>query len=80
MPYTLSRLHSLIVCVSILYIIFRHNIAVALLFIYHWLSGSGVFYYNGSVEDSATAEISRSQLWQWIRFSVDKILHFYLIY
>lgn len=48
----------------------RHNIAVALLFIYHWLSGQGIFYYKGAVEDSATAEISSSQLWQWIRFSV----------
>lgn len=48
----------------------RQNISVALLFIYHWLSGSGIFHFNGSVEDSATAEISRSQLWQWIRFSV----------
>uniref|UniRef100_A0A182QWW6 malate synthase n=1 Tax=Anopheles farauti TaxID=69004 RepID=A0A182QWW6_9DIPT len=44
-----------------------NNITVALLFIYHWLTGSGVFFLNGSVEDSATAEISRSQLWQWIR-------------
>lgn len=49
----------------------RHNITVALLFIYHWLSGSGIFFYNGAVEDSATAEISRSQLWQWIRHSVN---------
>uniref|UniRef100_A0A182M6P6 Uncharacterized protein n=1 Tax=Anopheles culicifacies TaxID=139723 RepID=A0A182M6P6_9DIPT len=45
----------------------NNNITVALLFIYHWLTGSGVFFLNGSVEDSATAEISRSQLWQWIR-------------
>lgn len=50
--------------------IYRHNISVALLFIYHWLSGMGVFYFKGAVEDSATAEISRSQLWQWIRFHV----------
>lgn len=48
----------------------RHNISVALLFIYHWLCGMGIFYYKGAVEDSATAEISRSQLWQWIRFAV----------
>lgn len=48
----------------------KHNIAVALLFIYHWLSGQGIFYYKGAVEDSATAEISSSQLWQWIRFAV----------
>lgn len=32
--------------------------------------GEGVFVYNGSVEDSATAEISRSQIWQWIRHGV----------
>lgn len=51
----------------------RHNISVALLFIYHWLSGMGIFYYKGAVEDSATAEISRSQLWQWIRFAVSVI-------
>lgn len=44
-----------------------NNITVALLFIYHWLTGSGVYYLNGAVEDSATAEISRSQIWQWIR-------------
>mgnify|MGYP001801077266 FL=1 len=33
------------------------------------LSGNGIFIYNGSVEDSATAEISRSQVWQWMRHS-----------
>lgn len=48
----------------------RKNVAVSLLFIYHWLSGSGVFYFEGAVEDSATAEISRSQIWQWLRFAV----------
>ncbi|XP_055625088.1 malate synthase-like [Toxorhynchites rutilus septentrionalis] len=45
----------------------NNNINVALLFIYHWFTGSGVFYLNGAVEDSATAEISRSQIWQWVR-------------
>ncbi|XP_066998901.2 malate synthase isoform X2 [Anabrus simplex] len=45
----------------------NHNIAVTVLFIYHWFQGYGHFYYNGAVEDSATAEISRSQIWQWIR-------------
>ncbi|XP_059046737.1 malate synthase-like [Achroia grisella] len=47
----------------------RHNVAVSILFIYHWLAGVGHFFYSGNVEDSATAEISRSQIWQWIRFS-----------
>nr|CAD7460463.1 unnamed protein product [Timema tahoe] len=45
----------------------KHNIAVAILFVYHWLQGIGHFRYQGAVEDSATAEISRSQIWQWIR-------------
>ncbi|XP_013171761.1 PREDICTED: malate synthase, glyoxysomal-like [Papilio xuthus] len=47
----------------------KHNVAVTILFIYHWLAGIGHFFYNGNVEDSATAEISRAQIWQWIRFS-----------
>ncbi|KAJ9573471.1 hypothetical protein L9F63_009131 [Diploptera punctata] len=45
----------------------KHNISVAILFIYNWLQGRGHFYHHGAVEDSATAEISRSQIWQWIR-------------
>ncbi|CAL4076363.1 unnamed protein product [Meganyctiphanes norvegica] len=45
----------------------RHNIAVGILFIDSWLRGEGHFIYKGAVEDSATAEISRSQVWQWIR-------------
>ncbi|XP_049878397.1 malate synthase-like [Pectinophora gossypiella] len=47
----------------------KHNVAVSIMFIYHWLAGIGHFFYNGYVEDSATAEISRTQIWQWIRFS-----------
>lgn len=45
----------------------KHNIAVSILFIFHWLKGTGNFPYKGAIEDSATAEISRSQIWQWIR-------------
>ncbi|KAM7388872.1 hypothetical protein PAMP_022881 [Pampus punctatissimus] len=45
----------------------KYNIAVGVLFINAWLSGKGYFFYKGQVEDSATAEISRSQVWQWIR-------------
>lgn len=33
-------------------------------------TGRGTFIYNGGVEDSATAEISRSQIWQWIRHRI----------
>ncbi|XP_072252413.1 malate synthase-like [Leuresthes tenuis] len=45
----------------------KYNIAVGVLFINAWLSGKGHFFYRSQVEDSATAEISRSQVWQWIR-------------
>ncbi|XP_029296846.1 malate synthase-like [Cottoperca gobio] len=45
----------------------KYNVAVGVLFINAWLSGKGHFFYKGQVEDSATAEISRSQVWQWIR-------------
>ncbi|KAG1962550.1 malate synthase [Pimephales promelas] len=48
----------------------RYNIAVGILFVEAWLSGRGHFFYLGKVEDSATAEISRSQVWQWIRHQV----------
>ncbi|KAL2077736.1 hypothetical protein ACEWY4_027240 [Coilia grayii] len=48
----------------------KHNIAVGVLFIEAWLTGRGHFFYKGQVEDSATAEISRSQVWQWIRHQV----------
>ncbi|XP_033743783.1 malate synthase-like [Pecten maximus] len=45
----------------------KHNITVGILFIDSWLKGQGHFSLNGSIEDSATAEISRSQVWQCIR-------------
>ncbi|CAN2388823.1 Malate synthase, partial [Pristimantis euphronides] len=48
----------------------KYNIAVGILFIDAWLKGEGHFFYCGKVEDSATAEISRSQVWQWIRHQV----------
>ena len=40
----------------------EHNIAVGIMFIHSWISlGQGSFEFKGFVEDSATAEISRSQ-------------------
>lgn len=45
----------------------QDNITVGILFIDAWLRGQGVFVLKGAVEDSATAEISRSQIWQAIR-------------
>lgn len=45
----------------------KYNIVVGILFIDAWFRGEGLFVLNGAVEDSATAEISRSQVWQAIR-------------
>jgi malate synthase len=43
----------------------RNNINVALQYLSAWLSGNGAVAINNLMEDAATAEISRSQLWQW---------------
>lgn len=44
----------------------RKNISVALQYINAWLSGIGAAAINNLMEDAATAEISRAQLWQWV--------------
>jgi len=44
----------------------RHNISVALRYLAAWLDGSGAVGIDHLMEDAATAEISRSQLWQWV--------------
>jgi malate synthase len=48
----------------------RANIAIALQYLDAWLSGNGAAAINNLMEDTATAEISRAQLWQWLRHSV----------
>ena len=45
---------------------FRNNVNVALQYLSSWLSGNGAAAIFNLMEDVATAEISRSQLWQWI--------------
>ncbi|MFZ3321923.1 MAG: malate synthase A [Usitatibacter sp.] len=45
----------------------RTNINVSLQYIGSWLAGQGCVPIDNLMEDAATAEISRSQLWQWIR-------------
>jgi malate synthase len=45
----------------------RTNINVSLQYIGSWLAGNGCVPINHLMEDAATAEISRSQVWQWIR-------------
>ena len=43
------------------------NIDVALRYLESWLRGQGAAAIHNLMEDAATAEISRSQLWQWVR-------------
>ncbi|HXF60417.1 MAG TPA: malate synthase A, partial [Caldilineaceae bacterium] len=45
----------------------RLNVSVALQYINAWLNGNGAAAINNLMEDAATAEISRSQIWQWLR-------------
>jgi len=45
----------------------RQNIRVAVQYIEAWLRGSGCVPLYNLMEDAATAEICRAQLWQWIR-------------
>jgi len=47
---------------------FMRNIDVALRYIESWLRGNGCVPIYNLMEDAATAEISRAQLWQWIRY------------
>ena len=44
----------------------RNNISVALQYLANWLGGNGAVAIFNLMEDAATAEISRSQTWQWI--------------
>ncbi|HMV34204.1 MAG TPA: hypothetical protein PKA50_18960, partial [Gemmatimonadales bacterium] len=48
----------------------RTNVRVALEYIEQWLEGRGAVGIDNLMEDSATAEISRSQLQQWIHLGV----------
>ncbi len=45
----------------------RYNISVGIQYLGAWLAGNGCVPVFNLMEDAATAEISRSQIWQWIR-------------
>jgi len=47
----------------------RLNVSVGIQYIESWLRGVGAAAINNLMEDVATAEISRSQVWQWVRHS-----------
>jgi malate synthase len=45
----------------------QNNVSVGLRYLESWLSGSGAVAIYNLMEDAATAEIARSQIWQWMR-------------
>ena len=49
----------------------RHNIRVGIQYLEAWLRGQGCVPIYDLMEDAATAEISRSQVWQWIHQEVE---------
>jgi malate synthase len=49
----------------------RTNIKVCLEYLSAWFSGSGAVAIDNLMEDAATAEISRSQLWQWLNHGIE---------
>jgi len=53
------------------------NVSVGVRYIAAWLAGTGAAALDNLMEDAATAEISRSQVWQWVKtgtFSRDRVL------
>jgi malate synthase len=55
----------------------RNNVSVGIQYLAAWLQGSGAVAINNLMEDAATAEISRSQIWQWLqhgRFTAADVL------
>jgi malate synthase len=48
----------------------RHNIRVGVQYLESWLGGNGCVPLYHLMEDAATAEISRAQLWQWLHHQI----------
>jgi malate synthase len=48
----------------------RTNVSVGIQYLESWLRGVGAAAINNLMEDAATAEISRAQVWQWVRHGV----------
>jgi malate synthase len=55
----------------------RNDVSVGFQYISFWLGGRGAAGINNLMEDAATAEIARSQIWQWVhhgKFSRERVL------
>ena len=51
----------------------RANVSVSIQYMAAWLNGLGCVPINNLMEDAATAEISRAQIWQWIKHPGGKL-------
>ena len=51
----------------------RSNVSVSIQYVAAWLGGLGCVPINNLMEDAATAEISRAQIWQWIKHPGGKL-------
>jgi malate synthase len=49
----------------------RQNLRVGIQYLESWLRGQGCVALYGLMEDAATAEIARMQLWQWLRHGAE---------
>ncbi len=49
----------------------RNDVNVGIQYISSWLRGNGAAAIYGLMEDAATAEIARSQVWQWLRHEAE---------
>ncbi|MBP2702708.1 malate synthase A [Microbispora sp. RL4-1S] len=49
----------------------RNNVDVALRYLAAWMGGLGAVAIHNLMEDAATAEISRSQIWQWVHNDIE---------
>jgi malate synthase len=49
---------------------FRNNIRIGFQYLNSWLNGNGCVPINNLMEDAATAEISRTQIWQWLKYNI----------
>jgi malate synthase len=49
----------------------RNNISVGIQYLHNWLKGTGAVGIFNLMEDAATAEISRSQVWQWLHNDIE---------
>tara|TARA_Y100001938_G_scaffold91444_1_gene125451 strand:+ start:2978 stop:4504 length:1527 start_codon:yes stop_codon:yes gene_type:complete len=50
--------------------VLRENIRILFIYVLNWLKGNGCVAFEHLMEDAATAEISRAQIWQWKKHSV----------